>query len=120
MQLPLRSAVVWLCFAFSVSAVPSVASEPEPILANQNRVAGGVSRSGVLRISLEARLGIWHPQADTGRGVVLEAFGEAGKPLQIPGPLIRVRAGTTLQITLRNTLPETLIMHGLHSHPGKE
>ena len=119
MLLPLRSAVVGLCFA-GFSAVPSLATEPEPILANQNRVPAGVARGGVLRISLEARVGIWHPQADTGRGIIVEAFGEAGKALQIPGPLIRVRAGTSLEIKLRNTLTETLIIHGLHSHPGKE
>ncbi|HEX6065232.1 MAG TPA: hypothetical protein VFZ04_13470, partial [Longimicrobiales bacterium] len=71
---------------FSIWLVPSgYAHEPEPISANQNRTPGGVLRDGVLTIALEARAGLWRPQRDAGDGVVVPAFGEVGKPLQIPG-----------------------------------
>jgi FtsP/CotA-like multicopper oxidase with cupredoxin domain len=101
-----------------LSASPYDASEPESIVANQNKIAAGVARSGVVRVALEAREGLWRPQADTGAGVVVQAFGEAGKPLQIPGPLLRVRSGSKLQITLRNTLQSELVVYGLHTRPG--
>lgn len=105
---------------FFIWLVPSgYAHEPEPISANQNRTPGGVLRDGVLTIALEARAGLWRPQRDAGDGVVVPAFGEVGKPLQIPGPLIRVRSGTQLRITLRNTLDKLLIVQGLHSRPAE-
>ena len=46
----------------------------------------------------------------------MNAFGEAGKPLRIPAPLIRVPAGTLVTIRLRNALcGETLHVHGFAS-----
>jgi FtsP/CotA-like multicopper oxidase with cupredoxin domain len=74
-----------------------------------------VLRNDTLTIRLEARLGEWHPDADDGPGIVLEAFGEEGKPLQIPGPLIRVTQGTTVRAYVRNAIGnDTLHVHGLY------
>ncbi|HEY0671388.1 MAG TPA: multicopper oxidase domain-containing protein [Longimicrobiales bacterium] len=111
------------CFAMAVllaSASSLFASEPGSISANDNRVPAGTLRKGVLTVALEARVGKWTPQAENGGSILVQAFGEVGKALQIPGPLIRVRSGTTLTITLRNTLAEPLVVYGLHTRPGME
>ena len=107
--------------AVVVSSPPQVAAlEPEIIRANENRVAAGSLRSGNLTLALEARVGMWRPQADDGGGVLVQAFGEPGKPLLIPGPLMRVRSGTSVSVSIRNTQPTVLVMHGLHTRPGAE
>jgi FtsP/CotA-like multicopper oxidase with cupredoxin domain len=93
-------------------------SNPEAIVANTNRAPAGTLRNGVLSVRMEAREGLWRPQADEGEGVVVQAFGVQGGPLQIPGPLLRVRAGTRIDITLHNTLGEALVVYGLNTRPG--
>jgi FtsP/CotA-like multicopper oxidase with cupredoxin domain len=91
----------------------------ERILPNANRTAAGRLRDGVLTIRLELRTGLFYPQADDGPAIPVQAFAEAGRPLQIPGPMIRVPAGTTIAATIRNTLHDsTLVLHGLHTRPS--
>ena len=91
---------------------------PERIQTHDNeRPAGSLTR-GVLTLRLEARTGRWYPHGDTGPSAEMLAFAEVGKPLQIPGPLIRVPSGTDVIASIRNTLPSaTLIVHGLISRP---
>lgn len=103
-----------------VGAPARAAGNPDPIAANHNRTPAGTLHNGVLTLHLEAREGLWRPQADDGAGVVVQAFGEVGKSLQNPGPLVRARAGTKINITLRNRLNETLVVYGLHARPGGE
>ncbi|HEX8212459.1 MAG TPA: multicopper oxidase domain-containing protein [Longimicrobium sp.] len=47
----------------------------------------------------------------------MPAFAEEGGAAQIPGPLVRVRAGTEAEVNVRNTLRDTLQVHGLHARP---
>ena len=108
----------FLSAALFLLASGAIGTSPENIVANQNKVPAGAARAGVVRLALEAREGLWRPQADTGAGVIVQAFGEVGKPLQIPGPLIRVRSGNKLKISIRNTLKTELVVYGLHSRPG--
>lgn len=92
---------------------------PEQIRANANRTPAGTLRNGILTIRLELRTGRWYPEADGGPSLDVEAFGEVGKPLQIPGPLIRVRQGTEIRASIRNTLSDSaLILYGFHTRPG--
>ena len=105
------------------------------IAINDNRVPGGTLKDGVgerdnrgarqrradvarhrrSAIRLEAREGEWHPDRDSDPGVTVLAFGEEGKPLQIPGPMIRVTEGTEVRAFVRNgTGAGTLTMHGLY------
>jgi manganese oxidase len=86
------------------------------IAVNDNRIAGGTQRGGVLTLRLVARMGMWHPDGDDAPGAPVPAFAEEGGAPRIPGPMIRVRAGTDVVVTLRNALPSaTLTVHGLHS-----
>ena len=95
---------------------------PSPrIHANDNRRPAGILVRGVLAIRLEARSGVWHPEAETGVGVEVQAFAEEGKPLQNPGPLIRVPEGTEIHLSVRNAIPgATLVVHGLGTRPAVE
>lgn len=82
-----------------------VASIPEEdIQANPNRVPAGTLRNGVLTVRLEARTGVWHPEADDGPGLVVQAFAEEGHAAQNPGALIRVPEGTEIRVTVRNSI----------------
>ena len=99
------------------SAVPAARS-PERISINDNRTPAGTQSDGVLTLRLEARLGTWHPDRDTDPGVVVKAFGVENGPLQIPGPIIRVREGTGIRVRVRNSLDESLALHGLYSRPS--
>ena len=61
----------------------------------------------------------WHPQGEDAPGAMVPAFGEIGRPAQIPGPLIRVAGGTDVIVVIRNAVPNTtLTVHGLHSRPA--
>ena len=93
---------------------------PERIQTHDNERAAGTLENGVLRLSLEARAGQWFPHGADGPSVEMLAFAEVGRPLQIPGPLIRVPAGTQVIVSIRNSLPDsTLTVHGLVSRPVK-
>lgn len=79
-------------------------------LPNDNRVSAGAVDGSVLSLSLEARLATWHPDGDSLPGRVTAAFAENGKGPVVPGPLIRVPAGSEVRITVRNAeLPDTLL-----------
>lgn len=79
---------------------------------NENEVAAGSVRDGVLSIALEAKLTMWHPDGDSLPGIPIEAFAVPGHAPQVPGPLVRVPAGTAIHATIRNSLErDTLTFH---------
>src|SRR5688572_24824933 len=81
---------------------------------NDNRTASGVMRDGRLELRLDARLAMWHPDADDGPGALTPAFAADDAAPSLPGPLVRVRAGTTVRVMLRNSLRDTLRVQGLY------
>jgi len=91
---------------------PPAATGPA-IRLNDNRTPAGTLAQGVLTIALEARLGDWHPLGADKPGVSIFAFGEAGKPLQDPGPLLRVSVGTEIRARITNRTSAPLVVHGL-------
>lgn len=95
-----------------VRALPSV-------VANDNRRAAGTLRGDTLRLQLTVQMAEWYPDGSKGAHVSVEAFGEEGKAPTIPAPLLRMRVGTVVDATVRNTLPATPIhVTGLWSHPA--
>lgn len=86
---------------------------------NDNREPAGRTQGGALRLTLEARVAMWHPDGDGAPGAPTPAFAESGGPARIPGPMIRVRAGTTVDVRVTNTLADTLVVHGLYARPGQ-
>jgi FtsP/CotA-like multicopper oxidase with cupredoxin domain len=95
------------------------ASPQTEIVTHDNVRPAGELRAGVLTIDLVAGRGNWYPEGAAGPVHDVYAFGEAGKPLSNPGPLLRVPAGTEVRATIRNTIAdEPLVVHGLHDRPG--
>ena len=58
---------------------------------------------------------MWFPNGNAAAGTPMQAFAEEGEPARIPGPLIRVPAGTEAAVRVSNTLPDTLLVYGLHT-----
>ena len=99
---------LWLSVvAFSNSPRTTPVAAP-----NANTTPAGSLAHGVLTLSLEARRTVWHPNADSLPGREVLALGEASRPAVVPGPLVRVPAGTTVELTIRNTLEhDTIVFH---------
>lgn len=88
------------------------------VTANDNRTPAGTLDKRILRLQLELREGRWYPENDGGPYRDVYAFAEAGHAPQSSGPLIRVREGTQIRVTVHNALAVAAEIHGLHSHPG--
>jgi FtsP/CotA-like multicopper oxidase with cupredoxin domain len=88
------------------------------IAANDNRQSGGRLKNDTFRIRLEARTGQWLPEGDAGKSLDVAAWAEVGKPMQNPGPLIRVPEGTEVRASLRNTLAKPLTVYGFGTTRG--
>ena len=113
----LLAAAIGLAGFTGGSAAPRAALPA--IVANDNRVAAGQLHGDTLTVRLEVRTGVWHPEADEGPAIEVAAFGEAGRAPSVPGPLIRVRTGTTIVATVRNGLADsTISIHGLLMRPA--
>lgn len=105
-----------LLLVLAASSPTAVGHPPARAEINDNRRAAGSLRAGVLTLHLDARLADWHPDGDDAPGATVPAFGEEGREVSIPGPLIRVPAGTSVELTVRNSLPHPLIVRGLGDH----
>jgi FtsP/CotA-like multicopper oxidase with cupredoxin domain len=90
----------------------------EEIFSNDNKRSAGILKTGVLTIDLEAREGMWFPETHEGEGIRVYAFAEKGKPLQLPGPVIRVAEGTIIKATIKNKLDTAMTLHGFCSRPA--
>ncbi len=105
-----------LLFLAGCSALPGAG--PPVVEANDNRVAAGTLKDGVLTIDLEIRMARWYPDAPDGPYADVPAFSVAGGAPQIPAPLIRVPQGTRVRVRLRNRLVDsTFIVDGLGPSP---
>jgi FtsP/CotA-like multicopper oxidase with cupredoxin domain len=93
--------------------------QPHPLAANDNRTPAGSLRDGALRLALEIDEGDWQAEAALPAWRLL-AFAEAGKPATTPGPLIRVVAGTRVDVSVRNRSADDVTLHGLHARPGDD
>ncbi|HEX6574932.1 MAG TPA: multicopper oxidase domain-containing protein, partial [Gemmatimonadaceae bacterium] len=95
-------------------------SELPSVEANDNRTPAGTLENDTLKIRLVVSIGRWFPEAADGPHVDVAAFSEEGKAPNIPGPLIRVRTGTTVSATVRNDLTDSTIwVRGLEARPAK-
>ena len=109
----------WTCLGVGVSACrPAVAREAR-VIPNDNRTPAGSLQGGVLTLRLEAREARWYPDGDGAPSIVMQVFAEAGGEPRNPGPLIRVPAGTTIRVSVRNALLDsTLVVYGLATRPS--
>jgi FtsP/CotA-like multicopper oxidase with cupredoxin domain len=77
------------------------------------RTSAGRLVNDTLRIALETRAAAWHPWGPDGQGLRAHIFVEESERPRIPGPMIRVRTGTPVQVRVRTTFPDTLLVRGL-------
>lgn len=102
----------------AANGAPASAATPV-ILANDNRVPAGALSHYELRIAPDARNGLRYPDGPNGVDLPVEAFGESGRALQIPGPLVRVPVGTEIVARIRKSKPGTLLsVHGMTDRPA--
>ena len=85
-------------------------------LPNDNRTAAGRLVNGVLTLQLEAREALWYPENKPGVAIPIFAFAEVGQPARIPGPMIRIPAGTDVHATVHNTLTKPIRFRGLQDY----
>lgn len=117
MTLPARLAAALSLLMLSAGH-PAAPPATVRVLPNDNRLPAGHLEHGVLTLRLEVRLGEWFPQDSAGPSVVLPVFAEEGQAPEVPGPLIRVPAGTLLDITVTNQLADTgVTVFGLSERP---
>lgn len=98
-----------------VAGLTAPARVVDRVLPNDNHAPAGTVRNGVLALRLVARTATWHPDGETAPGAEMAAFAEEGGAARIPGPLVRVAAGTEVEVAMRNALRDTLRVYGLHS-----
>ena len=82
-------------------------------LPNDNRTPAGRRIGDTLVLRLVATPVRWYIHTAREPALDVLAFAEDGSAPTIPGPLLRVRAGTPVRVAVRNPLPDTLVVHGL-------
>src|SRR5262245_59604685 len=89
-----------------------IAPPPQRVVANDNLRPAGRMEHDTLVLRLTVTPASWHILGEHEPAFTVLAFAEEGKPPTIPGPLIRVPVGTSIQVRLRNPLDDTLIVYG--------
>jgi FtsP/CotA-like multicopper oxidase with cupredoxin domain len=98
---------------FAVAAALQVFSAPLPhVGSNDNRTPAGRLMGGAWHLDLDIVRGEWHPEGNDHAGASILAFAERGGAPSTPGPLLRVRAGTPVSVSVHNTTGDTLVIHG--------
>lgn len=123
----MRLDIFALGLAFALGPVPSsaqVAAGPSTPAAGELRYEtyrDGVGRmvDGVWRVRLTAHEVDWQPRGEGTPVLKAHAFRSDEGVTHMPGPMIRVEAGTPVEVTLTNALDRTLVVRGL-SDRGQE
>ena len=107
---PLSSLIAVSALSLTLGGAPA----PTLAVVNDNRLAAGSTRDGVLSVLLDARPAQWLPDESVDSTLTVQAFAEQDGVPRIPGPLIRAEQGTLIRITVSNsTSDSTLVLHGL-------
>jgi manganese oxidase len=91
----------------------NTASAQTQASANDQRQPAGRMVDGELRVELVAVEAEWRPRGEHGPRIMTPAFAEPGRAPQVPGPLIRARAGTPIRVSVHNTLERSVAVRGL-------
>ena len=104
-----------------VSHAPAKATSVPKIQLNDNHHPAGYRHHHVLDLFLSADTGLWYPAGENEPGIPIQAFRDGNGSLQIPGPFIRVPAGTEIRAAVRNAIRgASLTIHGLSAGPATE
>lgn len=118
--MPRRLSLVLSLLGAGILLGSAAAKDSTPPIAepNANNAPAGKLEGGVLNVTLELRMARWYPDDDGGTGLLIPVFAEAGRPPQVPGPLLRMKAGTDVKITLHNQLNVKATVFGLYTRPA--
>jgi FtsP/CotA-like multicopper oxidase with cupredoxin domain len=86
--------------------------------ANDQRTPAGRTVDGELRVDLDIVDLTWSPRGPHGPLVPAIGFAERGHTPQVPGPLLRMRTGIPVRVSVRNTLTRAVRVHGLSDRVG--
>lgn len=86
---------------------------------NDNRTPSGRLVGDTLVLRLVAQKVSWRLDGDENPGFAVFGFGEEGSAPTVPGPLLRVRAGTPIRVAVRSALADTMVLYGLGSRAGQ-
>src|SRR5262245_14054171 len=78
---------------------------------NPNTTAAGTVNGSSVTLVLEAKRAMWYPEGPSKPGREVAALGEPSKAPLVPAPLIRVPAGTTVRVSVRNALDSAIVFH---------
>ncbi len=95
------------CSALCIALLAGAAAPrraPTSVQPNPNIERAGTLRDGVLTVALDAALHSWRPDGPHRPAVEIAAFSQVGKAPLMPGPLLRVAAGTEIRLTVHNAL----------------
>lgn len=101
-----------------VRQVVSEPAPPAPVVTHDNREPAGTTVGNVRKLRLEVVRGIWRPEGAEGPVRDVYTFAIEGGAPNIPGPLLRVREGTEVHVSVRNRIAKTVRMHGLVPKPA--
>lgn len=116
-----RPAFAAACFILAVPVSAGAERTPRvpvTVQPNDNARPAGTLRHGVLTVHLVARTGVWEPDGPDGGQHTIQAFAEAGRGLETPGPLLRAPAGSRVSASITNTLAIPLWVYGMGDTRG--
>ena len=90
---------------------------PAEAVTHDNREPAGTVTGKILKVRVEAVRATWRPEGADGPVRDVYAFAVEGGAPNIPGPLIRVPAGTEIHMFVRNRLPVPMKLHGVGPRP---
>ena len=86
--------------ALMLAAWPAATHAEPAIATHDNTTVAGTIRGESLIVRLYAGSGTWRPEGDAGPAITVQAC----RGLHVPGPVVRVRTGTTIDVSIRNSL----------------
>ena len=114
MTIAARTALLLLAAWWTPARVSRSPRRLATVAANDNRVAAGHLDGDTLALALDVAHATWKPRGPDDPGIDIESFAEAGRAPSVPGPLIRVRSGTVVRVTLTNRLDKRVVVRGLY------
>ena len=94
-------------------------SDREHAVGNDNRTPAGTVKDDTLTLRLVMRSARWYPDGPSGCALQVHTFAEESRSSQIPGPLIRVRVGTSMRVTIRNDLSSAVWLRGMQDRDAR-
>ena len=89
------------------------------VAANDNTQPAGKLVSNTLQLNLEVGWSNFYIETNQRPGLKVITIAEKGKAPTVPAPLIRVKTGTIIHVTLHNTLKDsTITFFGLQKRPS--